>query len=276
MQPRVGHINFLNCQPLTYSLLECGYAKGLSLTMEVPSILNKAMKNGQLDVSPMSFFAFAQMSNRLLLLPNLGIVADGSVLSIILASKRPIEELDGQKVLLTAQSATSVNLLKIILRHAYGESPHYQTEKLDPLKALAGDETAALFIGDDALYLHHHRRQGVYYYDLGNEWKKMTKMPMVYAVWAVTKQFAEAYPDELKMVYGRLRGGFDHGNENINNVADMVKGKASFSKEQLLEYFSVITYDVTEKHLKALKMFSSMAYENGLLTALPEMRMADL
>lgn len=276
MQPRVGHINFLNCQPLTYSLLQCGYHKGISLIMGVPSVLNDAMEKGQLQVSPMSSIAFARISERLLMLPNLGIVADGNVLSIILASKRPIDALDGEKILLTAQSATSHCLLKIILRKAYNCTPLYQIEQLDPYHALVGEETAALFIGDDALYINHNRQAGVYYYDLGNEWKKLTGMPMVYAVWAATRQFAAAFPEQLQTVYKRLRGGFDNGNAAKEQVVDMVVGKKAFSRQQLLDYFDVITYDVHEKQLVALKLFYTFAAEYGLLPSVPIVEMANV
>lgn len=272
--PHVGHINFLNCQPLTYSYLQCGYHRGLRLIMAVPSTLNKAMTNNQLQVSPMSSFAFAKISDRLLMLPNLGIVADDDVLSIILVSKCPIEKLDGKEILLTAQSATSHCLLKIIMQKAYHCKPLYQTEKLDPYKPLAKGETADLFIGDDALYIRHHEEEGLYYYDLGRQWKKLTDMPMVYAVWAATKDFAADYPEQLAMVYSRIRGGFDNGNDKIQAVTDMVIDKKPFTREQLLEYFTVIKYDVQKKQLTALKKFYTLAYECGLLKNMPDIEIA--
>ena len=56
------------------------------------------MLEHQLDISPMSSFAFAGMSDSLLMLPNLGIVSDGEVQSIILVSKKPINELNNEKI----------------------------------------------------------------------------------------------------------------------------------------------------------------------------------
>ncbi|WP_231038545.1 menaquinone biosynthetic enzyme MqnA/MqnD family protein [Pectinatus haikarae] len=276
MQPCVGHINFLNCQPLTYSLLKCGYHRGISLVMGVPSVLNKAMEQGQLHVSPMSSFAFGQMSISLMMLPNLGIVADGIVQSIILVSKRPIDALDGKKILLTAQSATSHCLLKIIMRKAYKCIPQYEVRPLDPQCILNEDETADLFIGDDALYINHNRQEGMYYYDLGNEWKKMTGLPMVYAVWAATRAFAEAFPEALREVYSRLRGGFDHGNAFKKEAADMVVGKKKFSRQQLMDYFDVIKYDVHEKQLTALNTFYTLAHEYEFLETIPAVTIADI
>lgn len=276
MQPRVGHINFLNCLPLTYSLLKCGYHKGLSLVMAVPSSLNSAMAGGLLDISPMSSFAFAQMSGKLLMLPNLGIVSDGEVQSIILAARRPIAELDKEKISLTSQSATSHCLLKIILKKAYACDPQYSIRKIDPLHLFAEDETAVLLIGDDALYVNHHRIDGLYYYDLGTEWKKMTGLPMVYAVWAAARSFAEVHPERLEKVYHLLRGGFDRGIKDKNKMVEMVLDKKPFSRQQLLAYFDVIKYDVKERQMTALMLFYKLAAECGLLPEAPVPMTADI
>ncbi|WP_196592100.1 menaquinone biosynthetic enzyme MqnA/MqnD family protein [Pectinatus frisingensis] len=275
-QPRVGHINFLNCLPLTYSLYKCGYHKGLSLVSAVPSSLNRAMQKNELNISPMSSFAFGEMSEKLLMLPNLGIVSDGKVQSIILAAKKSIERLSGEKILLTAQSATSHCLLKIILRREYNCVPVYSTQKIDPLNLFANDEVADLLIGDDALYVNYHHQNGIYYYDLGAEWKKMTGLPMVYAVWAVTRSFAEKYPTQLNRVYNSIRTGFDNGIASRGKIIEMVLNKKPFSYQQLWMYFDVIKYDIGEKELLALKTFYQLAYEYNFLAKLPVCEIAAL
>ena len=48
--PRVGHIDFLNVLPLSYSYNH-GAAQGLALTRGVPAILNNDIINGRLDMS---------------------------------------------------------------------------------------------------------------------------------------------------------------------------------------------------------------------------------
>ena len=274
IQPHVGHINFLNCLPLTYSLLKCGYHKGMSLVLAVPSSLNKLMLEHQLDISPMSSFAFAGMSDSLLMLPNLGIVSDGEVQSIILVSKKPINELNNEKIFLTAQSATSHRLLKIILKRAYKCVPQYEVKNVEPAKLFTDNETADLLIGDYALYANHNRIAGVYYYDIGTEWKKMTGMPMVYAVWAVTRRFAQEYPEELEHVYSRLRGGFDNGIADKDKMIEMVLQQKPFSRSQLASYFNIIKYDVGSSQLEALRTFYKLAYEEGLLPDMPDIQMA--
>ncbi|MBB5335283.1 menaquinone biosynthetic enzyme MqnA/MqnD family protein [Pectinatus brassicae] len=278
MHPRVGHINFLNCLPLTYSLLKCGYHKDMSLVMAVPSDLNKAMANEELDISPMSSFAFAQISDKAMLMPNIGIVSDGEVQSIILVSRKPINELNQQKIILTAQSATSHCLLKIILQKAYNLVPHYEIKKIDPRHLFEenDDYAAALLIGDDALYVNHNHQAGLYYYDIGEQWKKMTGLPMVYAVWAVNRNFYREHKAEVAAIYKRLRGGFDNGIKNKSLMLDMVKEKTVFSRNQLMDYFEVIKYDVDEVRLNALQLFYKLAVECNLLEKMPSIEIVEI
>ena len=58
--PKIGHINFLNILPLTYSYYH-GYSNGLLLTYDVPSVLNNRIKNNQLDISMISSVEYARM-----------------------------------------------------------------------------------------------------------------------------------------------------------------------------------------------------------------------
>ena len=113
--PRVGHINFLNVLPLTWSYAH-GAADGLQLTRGVPAELNSDIVNHRLDVSNVSSIVYARHSEELVVVPDVCVSTDGDVESILLASRKPIESLKDDKIILTAKSATSHCLLKIILR----------------------------------------------------------------------------------------------------------------------------------------------------------------
>ena len=115
--PRVGHINFLNVLPLSWSYAH-GADKGLILTRGVPAVLNNDIVNHRLDVSNVSSIIYARDSDELVILPDVCISTDGAVQSIILVSRKPIEDIKDDKIILTAKSATSHCLLKIILRSA--------------------------------------------------------------------------------------------------------------------------------------------------------------
>ncbi len=56
----------------------------------------------------------------------------------------------------------------------------------------------------------------------------------------------------------------------------MVKGKKVFSRNQLMDYFEVIKYDVDEVRLNALQLFYKLAVECRLLQKMPDMEIVEL
>jgi chorismate dehydratase len=121
---------------------------------------------------------------------------DGAVMSILLFSKVPIEELNGRKVALTNTSATSQALLRILLNRKYHLSPEY-FESPPELGSMLLEADAALLIGDDALRSNYRLKDRLYVYDLGQEWKDHTGEAMVFAVWAVRREFAQREREQL-------------------------------------------------------------------------------
>lgn len=275
-KPKVGHINFLNCLPLTYSFDQCGFAKGLDIHAAVPSVLNNDIINCRLDVSPVSSIVYARNSENLMLLPDVSITADGDVQSIILVSKKPIEELKNDKIILTAKSATSHCLLKIVLNKAYGAKPNYYVRIIDMKNIVPEDASAALLIGDDALYAYHNNEEGYYYYDIGSEWKKLTGCRMVYAVWVTSRSFAAQHADLLQLVYDRVTRGFQNGYHKKAQAIETVLAEKPFTFAQLDAYLEVIHWDFTVEHQEALKTFYRLAHDMNLIDHEPEIAIAEV
>lgn len=275
-EPRIGHINFLNCLPLTYSFRQDGFASGLEITEAVPSVLNDDIVNQRLDVSPVSSIVYARNSENLLIVPDVSIMADGDVQSIILASKKPIEDLTGDKIILTAKSATSHCLLKIVLHKAYGARPDYCIEHVNLDRVIPPAATATLLIGDDALYVRHNPQPGLYYYDIGREWKKLTGHRMVYAVWVVNRRFAAENKALLQLAYDRINGGFKNGYRKKAAAIESVLGQKPFTFAQLEEYLEVIKWEFGPKEREALMTFYRLAHEMHLIERVPELIMAEV
>ena len=288
--PRVGHINFLNMLPLTYNFAH-GAAEGLSLIRGVPSVLNSDLISGRLDVAAVSSIAYARHSEELLILPKVCISSDGPVQSIVLVSRKPIEALGKDKVILTAKSATSHCLLKIILRGSYGAIPNYYTRNITPEEPVPADATASLFIGDDALWLYHHPPAGLYLYDIGQEWKQLTGQKMVYALWAVRREFANKHPESVQLIQERIHGAF------LSFIRNALPGPARpagglsyretiirsgleekrFTYDQLADYLGpVVRWELTEEYLQGLNTFYTMAHEMNLIEHMPKIQFAKI
>ena len=275
VKPRLGHIHFLNVLPITYSLINLNYKEGLELSNGVPAVINNDLLNNRVDVSEVSSIVYARNYDKLLMLPDLCVRAEGEVRSIILVSKKPIEEINEDKIILTAQSATSHCLLKIIMAKAYDANPQYFIRNLTPDNPVPNDATAALFIGDDALNVNLHQEPyKYYYYDLGREWKKLTGRCMVYAVWTVNKEFAKSNPEGMQLVYERLYKGVQAGFSNLREAIATIVDKTPFTPRQLDEYLHVIKWNLTEEYIENLEVFYELAYEQGLIPRKPKIKIA--
>ena len=270
-RPRVGHIQFLNCLPLDYALMEGGFDEGLDVLCDVPAVLNGKLLAGELDISPVSSIIYAQHADKLLLLPDLSISAETALESILLVSKRPVEELEGGKVLLTSKSATSHRQLKIVLAQHYGlRQVRYETTTSLWTAGVLDEADAVLFIGDDALGAYLHQQEGYYYYDMGGQWRELTGGGMVYAVWVARREFAVAQPHMVMKVQQRLRKAFTYGLEHLSEAAAWIR-RDGFTPEEIVHYIGLLNYDMTSKHQQALLGFYQRAYALDLIEKVPQL-----
>ena len=154
---KIGHINFLNVLPLDYGYKN--FVKSdLNIVYGVPTFLNGELERGKIDLSNISSIEYARQAENLLILPKICVRADDSVTSIILVSKKPIDKIRDDKIILTSKSATAQRLLKIILHESYDAAPNYETRAVRIENPVDSDATGALFIGDDALYIYTRRK----------------------------------------------------------------------------------------------------------------------
>lgn len=148
---RLGNIIYSNCFPVHAGLLDRGLPPGVEMVEGVPGYLNGLLDRGEIDVAPSSSIEYARHAGHYRIIPDLVIGSRGPVRSILFLSRRPPEELDGALVAMPTASATSVVLLKVLLRVRWGVQARFRwfdQAKEDPFAAGAD---AALFIGDVAL-----------------------------------------------------------------------------------------------------------------------------
>ena len=274
MNPKIGHINFLNVLPLHYGYQNTVH--DLQIVYGVPTFLNGELKTGRIDISNISSIEYARQSNELLILPKICVRADEDVTSIVLVSRKPIEQIRDDKVILTSKSATAQRLLKIILHESYDAAPNYETRTVTVENPVDEDSTAALLIGDDALYIYLHRPKNFYVYDLGKEWHKLTGRQMVYALWTVRKKFVAENPELFKSTYEKILCAFEFGIENKVEAIKSVLDKKPFTFNELDKYLGgVIKWDLTLEALEALKLYYKKAYALKLIDVEPDLKFAE-
>ncbi|ADY57127.1 protein of unknown function DUF178 [Syntrophobotulus glycolicus DSM 8271] len=271
MLPRVGHIQFLNCMPLYYGLVKKHALSEVHLIKGTPTELNNMLIEGHLDISPISAFQYGKHHRELELLPGLSVSSDGEVQSIFLISKIPINELDGKKIALTNTSATSQNLIKIILQEKYHIEPDY-FESPPLLRNMLLEADAALLIGDAAIEACYHKPRGLFFYDLGEEWKAMTGQKMVYAVWAVRREYAGNNPEAVTKIIEAFNESMAYSVKNAPEIAAEIAKYENYSEEYLVNYFHTLEFDFTPCHQNGLATFFQKLTSLDLLSELPEIK----
>ncbi|GFP27019.1 chorismate dehydratase [Candidatus Hakubella thermalkaliphila] len=269
MRPRIGHIQFLNCLPLYYGLVTQNVLLDIELVKGTPTELNQFLIRGELDIGPLSSIEYCFHQDKFLLLPDLAVSSDGRVQSILMVSKRPARELDGQSVSLANTSATSQILLKIILAQKYGVQPTYVVSPPDLPRMLMESE-AALLIGDVALRALYHP-QDLLIYDLGEEWKGLTGYPMTYAVWVVRREFAIEKAHLASEVHRSFLKSMTYSQENLEQIAHDAARWEIFSEDFLKDYFSNLEFSFDERYQKGLMLFYEKAKSLGYIAQIPQL-----
>ncbi len=275
MRARIGHIRFLNCFPILYGLRLSGFLPEDRLVQGTPSQLNRMLVSNELDLAPISSIQYARHAGELLLVPGISISCNGRVMSILLFSKVPIEELSGKRIALTSASATSHVLLRILLERKYRVEAEYLV--MDPdLKGMLEKADAALLIGDDAMLCSQAVENRLLVYDLGYEWKDYTGGPMVCAVWAVRRDFARDNFAEAADIQRALVGSVQTSLDRIPEVARAAVNGNGLSAEYLEEYFSTLKFGLTDELKEGLRRYYQEAYEIGALRDIPSLEFLEV
>lgn len=212
---RCGRIRYTNDLPV-YAAFDAGViAYPGSLHADVPARLNAMMLAGELDVSPMSAFAYAKNAEEYVLLPDLCIGARDEVISVVLVSPEPPALLDGAPVAVTTESASGRNLLRVLLERHYGVRARFE-ESADPLAA-AREGRPALLIGDSAIDAILSCDPATVY-DLGRIWHEWTGEQTVFAVWAARREIYETRPDDVRACMHALTDAYTWARGNMERV----------------------------------------------------------
>ncbi len=238
---RIGSVPYLNAVPLTRGIED-------QIVLAPPVRLAELLREGQLDA------ALVSVTEPLLhdgydILDGVAVASLGEVKSVFLAHRRPLDETD--LIFCDPASLTSVNLLKVLLAER-GLRP-----ELRPLLNYddAAFHDAVLLIGDPALkfVLNPHEHQ---IWDLGAAWMELTRLPFVYAVWALRRA---ADTTETRKV---LREAKVFGLETLEYL---INHRTEFTPEFRRDYLSWhIHYHLGADEKRGLAKFVELLRKHGL------------
>jgi chorismate dehydratase len=256
--PRIGHIGFLNYYPLKWGLRRVGGLPGAIEVTDSPDKLNDALVAADLDISAISLVECLRHADELVVLPDIAIGSDGAVMSCLMVSRIPLDDLDGKPVALGSQSRTSIRLAQLLLEDVTGVRPRYFSSPPD-LVAMLARAPAAVLIGDAALRARAAAPWlGLDVHDLGEMWRQWTGLPFVFALLAARRDFASQRPATVRMVHERLLRARDM---SLRRAAEMSEAAAAasgiFDAATMSHYYtSALDYTLTDRHLAGISEFA--------------------
>lgn len=269
--PRVGFVNFINTSQIYIPWKESGGEPGWDVMEGPPTLLNRLLDAGEIDAGIVSSYFYGMNHQKYVIFPDLSISATGPVGSVTLFSKTPVRNLGDRIVITTQQSATSINLLKIVLEDFLGIKPVYITGDFSLLNKSGSKALAYLAIGDEALRLRE--TTNLDQIDLAEVWLEHTGLPFVFAVWAIRKERIEDVYDALKRLNRRLNYCRLQGQREIKRISGLAAPRIPMDKARCLDYLKGIELDLSEEKQRGLLHFFDLLKRRGSFPAIASLNM---
>jgi chorismate dehydratase len=281
MRPlNVSAISFLNTAPLMWDFnhgatpeqhsdndLPLELRSDFTIEYTVPSECAEALQRGGADIGIIPAIAYATIPG-LVILPDAAIAAKSAVLSILLVSHKPIEQVN--KIAADTSSRSSVALARILCQKLWGRERQFRDFPPDLGSMLAACD-AALLIGDPALRIE---RSNYFVYDLAEEWRHFTGKPFVFAFWAVRLQALSEIRRSLD-VAAVFRNSRDHGIQpaNLAQIARRWSARVGLSETEITTYLTQhIHFFLDAENLEGLELFFRYSAECGVIEEAPSLR----
>ncbi len=191
---RVAAIGFLNPAPLMWDFehppLNEELAKRYIVDRMTPSECAARLADGRADIGLIPIASLATTPG-LRILPGCTIASKGKVRSLILVHRAGVSPSKLQSVAADAASRTTLAYARMMF-HKWGNAQVPFLPMVADLDAMLEQADAAILIGDPALLALEERNnqfertgEELVYLDLAEEWRKLTGLAFVSAVWAI-------------------------------------------------------------------------------------------
>ena len=261
---RIAASTYLNSAPLVHSFT-AGTQRNrvIFLGDAAPSRCAQMLAQGQCEIALIPVIEYLRIPH-LRLVPNAAVASKHRVASVILAARCKLEAVS--KVALDCSSRTSQTLVKILFARRYHNQPTFQERTPEVTTGganMLANVDAALLIGDPTFHLKAKAAQmGLTIYDLAEEWRAMTGLPFVFAVWAVREDALEEYR-RVKLDFELAKR---EGIDRIPEIAAQYAASLNLPQPEMLRYLREnVNFDLDEENLAGLREYFRLAHECGLV-----------
>lgn len=256
---RLGAVSYLNTKPLVYGL--DAFPDQFEVRFDVPSKCASLLHEGKVDLGLIP--AIEYLNGEYAIVPGVSIASDGPVATVAIFTRKPIAAV--KTIALDLSSRTSVALTRILCAAHWRIAPSFTPAEPD-LEGMLGRADAALVIGDPAFAIDPGAR-GVTKIDLGAEWKALTGLPFVYAMW--TGRPGAATPAHCRA----LQDARDRGVAHLADIArDVAGGDPALERRSLIYLRDNLKYGLGDGEIAGLRRFHQLAAEHGLVPELKPLR----
>lgn len=237
--PRIGSVGYLNAKPLSHTL-------GDDVVYGHPVEIAQQLRDHQLDVANVPIMECLEHPSYQLV-DGCGISCRGPVYSVILVHRCPFSEV--KSIALDSASKTSAALIRVLMRKMLRH----------PVEFLPTDAPADahLWIGDQAMtYRKQHPDEEVL--DLGAAWHQLTKLPFVFAVWAMHPKVGN------RSIANALREAALRGMAARAEIAATPEEYHYLTKN--------VRFELGDEEKRGILCFAQHLVECGLIPTLPKLK----
>jgi len=231
---------YVNAAPLVYFLREV--CPGAEVIYRKPREILCELTAGRVDaaiVPVVDYFTTPGLE----MVEGLGICADGSVESVLLQCKCPLSEVD--TINRDPASKTSNLLVEVLLKN------HFRIGHGIRMSSSADNADAHIVIGDRALFAEPVFES----YDLAAEWKKMTGLPFVFAVWVHQVGFSQKL--NLARILHRAK---ETGLDAIDRLSKSHADRLGLPEVRCRHYLTTcLHYDIGPQEQAGMQLFREFA-----------------
>jgi len=276
---RISIVQYLNTAPLVWGFTNGPLRGKYNLSFTVPSQCAEQLRRGAVDVAIIPAIEYQRIDN-LAILPDMAIASKKQVRSLLIISKKPIEQVNS--FALDASSRSTQTLTRILCAEKWKIAPEFFEASPD-LGAMLEQADAALLIGDPALRiavgiekdswsgaegrtmcqaaaLGITNAEMLYVYDVVSEWRSLTGLPAVLAVWAARRDVAT--PD----VAADFLASRDFGLSCIPEICFDAARDLELPQRTLESYLrDNIDFTLDEENRRGLELYFAHAAKLGLI-----------
>ena len=267
---RIAAIGFLNPAPLMWDFehppLDQALARRYDVRYMMPSECAEQLATGASDIGLIPIAALTTI-NGLRILPGCTIASKDRVRSLLLVRRanKPLSEL--RTVAADTASRTTVAYARILFHKWDNPGVKFIPMAAD-LDTMLERADAAIIIGDPALFALEEQsnrlvrtREELVYHDLAHEWRSLTGLAFVSAVWAAAPGCAFDDGVESDFIHSR-----DHGLANIDALVSEWSKRFPMPENTIRTYLTEnIHYVLDDECIEGMKGFFRMAAEAGVL-----------